>query len=741
MNKHFIRKQICLALSACMLAAGCMAASVLQTSAVGGVKAETSAEAVTMQLMRTEGDVTVSNAKGRAVSIMEKMKLHNGYRTDTEEASYAWINLDDEKLTKMDAVSETEVRKNGKKLEILLKSGKLFFDVEEALTEEETLNIRTSTMTVGIRGTSGWAEVIDSMHSKIYILEGKVECTVSDPVSGEVRSAEISSGETAEFVVYGEETEGKKCDIFVGGYKEEEIGGFILEELAEKSDLCEKIEKASGLKVAEESKKAGERLAADEAKMGAVLANIQAEYMAQVTHVSEEPVWVDGGKVGEQFADASLQDEEQKTADNTPKNGETAAPTKNKTPAENKITPVPIPTVPTETVPEKTEEKKPEQTTWNGGSQSSGGVSSVGNSGGGGSTASGGSTGETVFVRSFVERGNWRLDENGGYIIDSALDDSGEIKLKSGERLWLGAGTKLTLKDLDLVVEQGAQLIVVGTLQIEKTPALATRSNEKGNVINNGTIDVLAKSILTVSGDLYNGSPNDGRNENVKLEVSGDGTACEMQVTVAGRLVNYETADIAVNNNGMLNVQGGLENRGYLSVQSSGKVTGNIYNYENHNRSNDDRGRYGEIWLLAGIIEGEGIFNQGLFPIIRVEGDSRVSKITNESEQGMIDITDQRSSVGEISTKGGGQIIIKKGARINITSTITNNSELSSNRGLYVQLVEEDLNNPLKTWWVQASGSGGVVTPAEGDGAYSTYSEAIGYVNTQLQTYVSSNNP
>ena len=88
-----------------------------------------SAEAAAMQLMKTEGDVTVSNAGGRNISIIKNMRLYNGYHTNTDEASYAWINLDDEKLIKQDAVSETEIRKSGKKLEILLKSGNLFFDV------------------------------------------------------------------------------------------------------------------------------------------------------------------------------------------------------------------------------------------------------------------------------------------------------------------------------------------------------------------------------------------------------------------------------------------------------------------------------------------------------------------------------------------------------------------------------------------------------------------------------------
>lgn len=46
-------------------------------------------------------------------------------------------------------------------LELYVRSGSLFFDVTEPLEEDESMDIRTSTMAVGIRGTSGWVEVED----------------------------------------------------------------------------------------------------------------------------------------------------------------------------------------------------------------------------------------------------------------------------------------------------------------------------------------------------------------------------------------------------------------------------------------------------------------------------------------------------------------------------------------------------------------------------------------------------
>ncbi|NBK91111.1 hypothetical protein D5278_03795 [bacterium 1XD21-13] len=253
-----------------------------------------SAEAAAMQLMKTEGDVTVSNAGGRNISIIKNMRLYNGYHTNTDEASYAWINLDDEKLIKQDAVSETEIRKSGKKLEILLKSGNLFFDVTEPLEEEETLNIRTSTMVVGIRGTSGWVKVLDRWRSRVCVLEGTVTCCVTDPVTGQTKSTTLSGGEMAEFVVYEEDQNGERCDILKDGFSEDEIEGFVLVELAGNDALCRKIKDASGLDAGSASVRAGERLAADEARMKETMDAIREQYENQENHISRDPVWIEG---------------------------------------------------------------------------------------------------------------------------------------------------------------------------------------------------------------------------------------------------------------------------------------------------------------------------------------------------------------------------------------------------------------------------------------------------------------
>lgn len=202
-----------------------------------------SAKATTMQLMKIQGSVGILDGEGENISPMEEMRLYSGYDLTTRRNSFAWINLDNVKLTKMDAASEIEIRKNGRDLEILVKAGRMYFNVTEPLEEDENMNIRTSTMSVGIRGTCGWVEARDPDHMNVYILEGKVECSVTDPGTGQSKRMAVSGGETAQISLEGE------MSIEVEPFAEEDVLPFVLEELAEDEELLDKIRESSGLDI------------------------------------------------------------------------------------------------------------------------------------------------------------------------------------------------------------------------------------------------------------------------------------------------------------------------------------------------------------------------------------------------------------------------------------------------------------------------------------------------------------
>ena len=129
--------------------------------------------AASMRLVRTEGMVEVADEEGAGIALEENLRLYSGYNVGTLDASYAWINLDNVKLTKMDRNSEVRVEKEGKNLKLEVKSGSLFFYVTEPLAEDETMSIHISDMAVGIRGTCGW---VDAEKKQAALLEGKIRC-------------------------------------------------------------------------------------------------------------------------------------------------------------------------------------------------------------------------------------------------------------------------------------------------------------------------------------------------------------------------------------------------------------------------------------------------------------------------------------------------------------------------------------------------------------------------------------
>ncbi len=210
------KRTLALLLAVCMALSGCG----------GGLKA------AAMRLRKTAGEVWVSDEKQKDVPLAEDLGLYSGYRVDTWEESYAWIDLDEVKLTKMDADSRVEVVKDGKDLEILVKSGSIFFNVTEPLAEDETMTIRTADLLVGIRGTCGW---VDAEKKQAALLEGKIRCEAD----GE--RANISAGEKVSL--------GEDGQLTVTPLTARDVPEFVREELEEDEDFLQEILDDTGIDV------------------------------------------------------------------------------------------------------------------------------------------------------------------------------------------------------------------------------------------------------------------------------------------------------------------------------------------------------------------------------------------------------------------------------------------------------------------------------------------------------------
>lgn len=273
-------------------------------SGAGGTKKD-SVSASTMRLAGTEGEVTVT-AGGKELGILEEMKLHSGYTVKTGEKSYAGISLDSEKAAKLDALSSAQVRKQGKKLELLLNEGSLFCDVKQPLEADETLQIRTSTMITGIRGTVLYVKVIDEYTTMVYMLEGSASVLGRNSVTGDTERMEISAGQCA--VVMAEGAEGSAAGsengsalppvILLNTFGVTDIPGYILTEAADDPALAARLE-AAGWDTQWMADHAAERLAEDEAEAAKQLKRVkEAEERRQKTYrdyVYGDSVYGDSG--------------------------------------------------------------------------------------------------------------------------------------------------------------------------------------------------------------------------------------------------------------------------------------------------------------------------------------------------------------------------------------------------------------------------------------------------------------
>ena len=211
------------------------------------------ARATTMKLEKTEGTVTLKTQNGTKRKVTNGMRLYNGNCVTTASDSYAEISLDSSKAVKLDQNSSVTFRQSGKKLELLVKTGKLFFNVSAPLTDEESMNIRTSTTVTGIRGTCGVVEYVDVNKSKLYLLEGKVT------LGSGFNATTIYGGQTAT-VVLGEKQEqpgetekpgeeDQKYQITVEKMTEEAVPVVAITEILNNKELQKKIERTTDLKI------------------------------------------------------------------------------------------------------------------------------------------------------------------------------------------------------------------------------------------------------------------------------------------------------------------------------------------------------------------------------------------------------------------------------------------------------------------------------------------------------------
>ena len=180
-------------------------ALILSFSLYAAAESVETADASTMRLARTEGCVFLRDEAGTDLSFRENMRLYSGNTVETEMDSRAGISLDKTKIVTLDEQSFVKLQQNGKNLRVKLENGAMYFSVSKPLASDEQFEIETSTMVLGIRGTSGYVEALSPTASMVILTSGHAVITAASGEEQEIYPGQCviirvtSSG--SEFVV------------------------------------------------------------------------------------------------------------------------------------------------------------------------------------------------------------------------------------------------------------------------------------------------------------------------------------------------------------------------------------------------------------------------------------------------------------------------------------------------------------------------------------------------------------
>ena len=222
--------------------------------------------ATTMRLLRYEGTVEIEDSAGKQRPVMENARLNSGEAMKTGEASSASVGLDKGRIVTLDALSRVEFEKKAGALSMNLTEGKIFLDVSEKLDANETMDIKTSTMVVGIRGTIVYAsndpvtdaDAVDLKSvdlkglapekgsiiriSQLGVLEGTAQITYTDN-AGREQALSVDAGLKAVVPEYSEDAEGIPAPK-VEPITQEDLQGFVLNQITADDSVYKRVDEA-----------------------------------------------------------------------------------------------------------------------------------------------------------------------------------------------------------------------------------------------------------------------------------------------------------------------------------------------------------------------------------------------------------------------------------------------------------------------------------------------------------------
>ena len=204
------------------IATGVIAVVVISAVAAGIIVfARSSYLANTMRLLRIEGTVNIEDSKGGSKPVSDYVRFKSGDALNTGNDGLASVGLDNAKVVTLQNDSRAEFLKKGKKLELRLTKGSLFFNV---------------------RGTSGFVyyDPKDAGRETLAVTDGVVEVTATNKDTGETKSTKVAGGQRVKVYLYSDRTVDSvmfKLDEIT----ESDLAGFGLAGLADDDELMDRV--------------------------------------------------------------------------------------------------------------------------------------------------------------------------------------------------------------------------------------------------------------------------------------------------------------------------------------------------------------------------------------------------------------------------------------------------------------------------------------------------------------------
>jgi uncharacterized repeat protein (TIGR02543 family) len=221
------KKFIWILLCALLLVAGTLAAIFL-------LNGKDDLSAVVIRLIERDGTVALQDEKGSDRELLDNMRLSGGSILSTGADGLLKLDMDTTRILTMVENSRLEIHKDGKALTLDLLGGNLLFNVTEHLNDDESFDIRTSNMMVGIRGTSAW---VDADAEEVFLLDGMLHIIGTNPKTGATKEIDIQAGQHVKVFLFDDKDGDDSVAFFVEDVQPHDLPERLRQVLREDTDL------------------------------------------------------------------------------------------------------------------------------------------------------------------------------------------------------------------------------------------------------------------------------------------------------------------------------------------------------------------------------------------------------------------------------------------------------------------------------------------------------------------------